>query len=52
MQGTAEVAQEVGVHFHHRDVNAGAGQRQTEHHGCRPTAGDQTRGFVRLLEHA
>ena len=41
----AEVTQKVGVLFHHRDRNAGAGQQQAEHHSRRPAAGDQTGRF-------
>jgi hypothetical protein len=39
---SAEVTQEVGVLFHHRDFYAGAGQQQAKHHARRSTSGDQT----------
>ena len=37
----AEVAQEVGVLLHHRDVDAAAGEQQAQHHARRAAAGDQ-----------
>jgi hypothetical protein len=47
----AEIAQEVGVFFHHRDFYAGAGQQQAEHHARRPAAGDQTGRFAGYGRH-
>ncbi len=48
---TAEVAQEVRVLFHHRDVNAGPGQQQAQHHACRSAAGYQNACRFRWLRH-
>jgi hypothetical protein len=40
---TAEVAEEVGVLLHHRDLDARAGQQQAQHHARGSTTGDQAR---------
>ncbi len=36
----AKIAQEIGVLFQHRDLDAGAGQKKAEHHPGRPAADD------------
>jgi hypothetical protein len=46
-----KVAQEVGVFFHHRDVDTGAGEQQAQHDPRGAAAGDDARGFVRLGRH-
>ena len=37
----AEVTQEIRVLLEHRDAQAGTREQQTQHHPCRPAAGDQ-----------
>ena len=40
----AKVAQEIGVLLQHHDVDAGAGQQETEHHAGWAAAGDGAGG--------
>ena len=47
----AEIAQEIGVLFQHRDGDAGARQQEAEHHPGRSAAGDAAGGFDRRRSH-
>jgi hypothetical protein len=47
----AEVAQKVGVLLHHRDVDAAAGEQQTEHDSRGSAAGDDAGGLLGLGRH-
>ena len=38
----AEVAQEIGMLFEHRDIHAGTGQEKPQYHPGRAAAGDAT----------
>jgi hypothetical protein len=42
----AEVAKEVGVLLHHRDVDAAACKQQSEHDSGGAAAGDHARGLL------
>src|SRR4030081_1098866 len=42
----AEVTQEVGVLFHHGDVDAAAGEQQAQHDSGGTAAGDDTGGLL------
>jgi hypothetical protein len=45
----AEVAQEVGVLFHHRDVDAAAGKQQAQHDSGGTAAGDDACGVLDVV---
>ena len=45
----AEVAQEVGVLLHHRDVDAAAGEQQAQHDSRGTAAGDDAGGLLRVV---
>jgi hypothetical protein len=40
----AKIAEEVGVFFQHRDIDAGAREQEAEHHAGRTAAGDDAAG--------